>query len=301
MDLYDLKWDYPNHTYNSQVAAIKAFTILNPINTVTDLIINFNQDNLSNITAIIVDEYGNLVKYGNVTFDINGKNQTVNVINGKASILYDFIERVNLICANFNAEGYNSSSNITYYTTPKIKINWDLNITQKFNNVNITVTADKLLNENIIMDINGEMLPFELINGTNTLILKDLANNNYQIFVSLFDNSDFEADNLSDEFVIDLLKTKIVSDNITTNDDELRYYNITLLDEHDNPVAGKEIIFTLNNTDYFNITDDNGQAKIFLNLNKGSYDIDTALWEIIIISIHMHQILLKSKKKSSLI
>ncbi|MDO5861068.1 Ig-like domain repeat protein, partial [Methanobrevibacter sp.] len=273
VDLYNLTWRYSTHNYSSQVACIKAFTYINPINTLTNLSIDFKQDELSNVTAIVIDEYGNLVKCGKVSFNINGENQSVNVVNGKAILSYDLNKKINSISAVFDGEGYNSSSNMTSYVLPKINIDWTLNITQVYNNVNITVSANKLLNESIIMIINGEKVPFELINGSNTLELKNLANDLYGVHVSLLDNSYYSADILSDEFVIELYNTRIVSNSLNATDEGVFAYNITLFDENNNSIANKKIIFTIGNVNYMNVTDDNGIAIIFIKLEKGVYDV----------------------------
>ncbi|WP_405277715.1 Ig-like domain repeat protein [Methanobrevibacter sp.] len=272
-DLYNFSKTYPDHNYNSGVACIKAFTYLNPINTLTNLSIDFKQDGLSNISAKVYDEFGNLVKYGNVTFNINGENRTVNVENGVAILSYGFNKKVNSISASFGATGYNSSSNMTSYTLPKIDIEWALNITRVFNNVNITVTANKPLNESIIMNINGENLPFNLTNGTNTLTINNLSNNLYSVHVSLSDDSDYSAAILSGEFVIEMYKTKIVSSSLNATDDSAFAFNITLLDENDNAVSNRQIIFTVNNSTFMNTTDNNGQAIVYIKLDKGVYDI----------------------------
>ena len=272
-DLYNLTGSYSTHPYNSGVACIKAFTYLNPINTLTNLTIDFKQDGLSNISARIYDEFGNLVKYGNVTFNINGENRTVSVENGVAKLSYGFNKKVNSISASFDATGYNSSSNMTSYNLPKIDIEWTLNITRVFNNVNITVTANKPLNESIIMNINGENLPFNLTNGTNTLTIMNLANNLYSVHVSLSDDSDYSAGILSGEFVIEMHNTKIISSSLNATDDGAFAFNITLLDENDNAVSNRQIIFTVNNSTFVNTTDNNGQAIVYIKLDKGVYDI----------------------------
>ena len=275
-DLYNLTWEYSTHTYSSAVACIKAFTFLNPINTLTNLSIDFKQDEPANVTAVVVDEYGNFAKEGNVTFDINGDKKTIGVVNGKAILSYDLNKKINAISATFAGEGYNSSSNITSYELPKIHITWTLNITQSFNNVNITVAANKLVNESIIMDINGENVPFKLINGSNTLPLIDLPNDLYEVHVSLPVDSDYLADILADEFVIDMSSTRIVSDSITANDEGPVLYNVTLFDENDNLIANKEIIFTIGNITYANTTDSYGRAVIFVKLDKGVYEINSS-------------------------
>jgi len=274
LDLYNLPWSYATHTYTSQVACIKAFTISEPINTVTSLNVDFVEGQPLNITATVKDEYGNLVKYGNLTFDINGVKEVVGVVNGIAKLLYDFDKKMNIIHATFDAEGYNSSSDMSYFSIPKIPIDLKLNIVQVYNNVDLIVKASKLINESIIVNINGNETLLNLINGTNTLSLKNLSNDNYQVSVLLMDESDYIADTEFGEFSINMLKTVLLSDNITVNDDGNFIYNVTLIDENDSPVIGREIAFVIANVTYRNLTDENGSALIDLNLNKGVYDVD---------------------------
>ena len=272
-DLYKLPWTYATHSYTSQVACIKAFTLTDPINTQTALNIDFVEGQPLNITATVKDEYGNLLKYGNVTFNVNGKNQIVSVKNGIANLLYDFKEKMFTVSATFGAEGYNQSSNISYFSIPKIPIKLKLNILQNSNNVDINVMANRLLNESVIVNINGNETLLELINGTNTLSLKNLSNSLYQVAVLLMDGSDYTADAAYDEFTIELLKTFILSDDLTVNDEGNVMYNITLLDEHDNPVVDHEIIFEINNATYKNNTDENGKVLMDIPLKKGVYDV----------------------------
>ena len=98
-------------SYSYQVACIKAFTIVNRINTQTFL--NISYGDTINITAVVVDEYGNLLNTGNVTFCINNVNYTVNVSDGIALISNSLNTEINNISLIFNAVGYNSSVNST--------------------------------------------------------------------------------------------------------------------------------------------------------------------------------------------
>ena len=87
IDLYDYKAEFPEygHTYESQVACIKAFTtyysssniVLNNLNTVS---INTT----FNVVATVKDGQGKLINEGSVKFTIDSQNYTVNVVNGKA-------------------------------------------------------------------------------------------------------------------------------------------------------------------------------------------------------------------------
>lgn len=273
-DLYSLPFNYSTHNYESQVACIKAFTVSNPIGTALTLTIT-KDEGLYNISATVMDEYGNQLRYGNVDFTINGENQIIDVVNGGASLLYDFNQKVNFISATFSGEGYRSSSSGRYYNLSKIGLEWNLEIRRDYNNADIVVTANRLINEAVNVIINGNESSLMLVNGTATLNLKNLDNGYYEVEVSLYDDSDFEADTLYGNFWVNLLKTYIVADNLTTVDADSFIYNITLFDEDNNPVSGREMIFTVNNNTYRNITDENGLSSIIIKLDKGIYDIVT--------------------------
>ncbi|MDO5832319.1 MAG: C1 family peptidase, partial [Methanobrevibacter sp.] len=276
-DLYNLSWAYSTHHYSSQTACIKAFTYLNPINTLTLFNFIFNrEDNQLNITAIVKDEYGNLLKYGNVTFSINGEIQSVEIANGKAGLLYDLINKTNSISATFDAEGYNVSSNQTVYTVPKMSAEISLEINQHYNDVDLAISVNRLINETVLVDINGNRTFLELVNGFKVLSLKNLSNGNYDINISFVNDSDYDVVPFIGNFIIDLSKTIIISNDLTANDENEFIYNITLIDEYNNPIPDRNIIFTVNNGTYVNKTDENGQAILVLNLNKGVYDVDIA-------------------------
>ncbi len=109
-DFYDLPWTYPDHTYSSQVACIKAFTVLHPVNSIINLAVMGIRDELVNVSASIFDEYGNAVRYGEVTYDINGAAKKASVINGIARLANIPYEALNNFKATFNAVGYNQST-----------------------------------------------------------------------------------------------------------------------------------------------------------------------------------------------
>ena len=272
-DLYNLSWSYSSHYYISQAACIKAFTYLNPINTLINFIFEYKED-IPYVTAEIKDEFGNLVKYGNVIFNINGENQSVEVVNGKASALYGLESETATISATFDAEGYVSSSNSTLYILPKLPAVISLDMEQYFNNVNLTISLNRLINETVSFDINGNKTFLELIDGSKTLIFENLSNGNYSVAISLLDDSDYGATPLNYNFIINLSKTIILSNDLTINDENELVYNIILIDESNSTVPDKEITFTINNSTYTNITDENGQASLVLNLTKGVYDVD---------------------------
>ena len=123
-DLYDYKANMSQygHTYESQVACIKAFTSKN-INS------NINLTNPSliavnvpfNITATVADEFGNLIHYGNVNFIINSKTYTVPVVDGKAILTTKFSSVGDyLIKANYECDLVYSNSSTSKVITVNI-------------------------------------------------------------------------------------------------------------------------------------------------------------------------------------
>ena len=110
-DLYELECSFPDHSYYSQVACIKAFTILNPINTDIKLNITNMAKNTCDVIATVLDEYGNVVTHGNVVFNIAGIEKTVNINNGIAKCSGAIIkDGINNFTAKFNEVGYASSN-----------------------------------------------------------------------------------------------------------------------------------------------------------------------------------------------
>lgn len=134
-DLYALQWEYPDHTYGSQVACIKAFTILNEINTLIDLsVLNIGEDNVD-IAATVFDEYGNLINNGNVTFTGNGQDYTVKIVNGVAKFHTALVkDKINKFYAKFNGIGYNQSINFIIVSDKPVSTSIELNVSSSNNN-----------------------------------------------------------------------------------------------------------------------------------------------------------------------
>ncbi|MBR0270984.1 MAG: Ig-like domain repeat protein [Methanobrevibacter sp.] len=125
IDLYNYKADMSQygHTYDSQVACIKAFTI-NELNTEISLDIPefVSVDAPLNIAAIVKDEYGNSVNFGNVTFTLDSKDYTVPVINGTATLKIQLTSVKDYpITANYNTNEYYLNSNTSSVINITIK------------------------------------------------------------------------------------------------------------------------------------------------------------------------------------
>ena len=78
-----------------------------------------------------------------------------------------------------------------------------------------------------------------------------------------------------EDYILDtvqLNKTKLIASPIVTAYDDSNYLTVTLLDEFDNPLKGKQISIELNNNNLTLITNQEGQVKVpTANLNSGTY------------------------------
>ena len=142
VDFYDLEWTFPDHTYASQVACIKAFTISNPLNTQINLTLTNRGKNSTDIIATVFDEYDNIITHGTVVFSVGGAERTVAISNGIAKYSNAKItDGINNYSARFSETGYNPSSNFVLVSNNVI----DTNISLTFSSVDVnpvTITAN---------------------------------------------------------------------------------------------------------------------------------------------------------------
>ena len=275
-DLYDLPWAYSSHSYSSQVACIKAFTVLNEISTSLDLTVDFEGLNPANITAVVHDQYGNLLKSGVVIFNVNEADHWVDVKNGIAVLPYYFTETQNNIYAVFNSDGYVSSMNYTTLSFDKLGLTFDFNVERTLNNVTLDIIANDKINEDVLVYINGEEYSVELVDGKYTLNLFDLANGIYNISVKTnFPQDSIYVNTVSNgSFIIDIRNSEISADNLTITDEDEIGYNIYLFDENNNPIANRTLEVILEGIAYNVTTDENGLAVLPIKLNAGQYAVN---------------------------
>lgn len=119
LDLYDLKWnDYPDHTYKSQVACIKAFTIFDKVDATSTWSMNYltvdgKNFNPVNFTVNVTNQYGKPVNCGKVRFTFTNEDLTEDIVyadvyNGVAKLSHIFKRGFSNISAEFVSCAYNS-------------------------------------------------------------------------------------------------------------------------------------------------------------------------------------------------
>ena len=281
-DLYSVVWmNYTGHTYKDpQVACIKAFTVFDLINTTTSLDVAYYGFNPINITAYVLNQYGNPVDCGQVFFNLSDVIIPVNVSNGFATLFYDFEEGVNTVSAEFIACGYisskdNASTDVSLTdTSTKLTV-----VYNETNPVYITANVSDLSGNPIrsgIVEFNlsGEIIPVSLSDGqanishwfkegNNTIFAKFYAKgyrysiDNMSIYVKRINL------NMSANISVDM-DTASIEISLSKPINETIYINLDYLNRTARSVDGKASI---------NLTDLNvGLNQIRIFLNEDFYD-----------------------------
>ena len=280
-DLYELEWnDYSGHKYSSQVACIKAFTVFDIIDTVTSLDIVFDgfdpftseHDGFNpvNITAHILNKYGNPVNCGKVVFNLSGEILSVNVSNGVAKLSHVFKTGLNTIFAEFVACGYVSSQSNSSIIIKKIDVNMTAGISVDLDTALVNINLTKPINETIFIILDYANYTVESVDGRASINLTDLNLGFNNIRIVLYD-AVYECNEVVNNFTVEPKSTSITISDLDTVYNSGYEYNVRLTDEDGNPLGGKVLEYSLNNVNGTLLTDENGEALLNINLPTGTY------------------------------
>lgn len=272
-DLYDLKWAYSSHTYDSQVACIKAFTILNPVNTAINLTVE-NLDSPCLIKAVVLNQYGNPVLYGNVTFNVEGKDYVVEIVDGAASLCHIFKNfGVNSISASFEKVGFNSSFSQKTVTINKGSVVINLDITVDVVDVTIDIQLSRPFNETVYVVVNQSTHNVSVKNGFGKLEFTNLYHGTYDVKAYVISDY-YDCENVTNSFDIKYLIVSILASDMDAYYNENFTYRVRLAGINDTSIEGKTVRFIIGNEVKETKTDSNGIAHVKFNLNPGDYTIN---------------------------
>lgn len=274
VNLYDLEWKFDTHTYSSQVACIKAFTILNPVNTTVNIEI-VNPYNPALIRVTVLNEYGRPVNCGNITLNVEGKNHVVEFWDGACEFNYIFKNlEDNVINASFEKTGFIASSSQidTYIYKGNVAIG--LNIIKDILDAHIKVTLSKPVTETVYVLVNQTLREVNVTNGVGILSFSDLDYGNYQVEAYIVTDG-YYCENVTDSFTIDYIKTVIQAGylDVYYNKGEVTY-SIKLVDRLNNPIEDKTMIFNIGDVYGETKTASDGIASYTFKLEVGSYNIN---------------------------
>ena len=267
LDLWNLTWTYPGHSYSSAVACIKAFTVLDLVDTTVTLDIVGLDFNSINFTAHILNQYGYPVNCGKVLFDFNDEIVEANVSNGIASVVHIFDEVFDGMSAKFIALGYSSSSD----SASRDEVNMYYDITFYMDKASLNVYFTKAINETIFIDLGYRNYTIRSIDGRASINLTDLELGFNDITIALY-NVLYSCNVINTNFTIVPKATSIILNDFETIHNSGDEYRVRLIDEDGIPLGGKELEYTLNKISNAIVTDDNGEISINIGLPTGIYD-----------------------------
>lgn len=268
VDFYELEWLYPNHTYNSQVASIKAFTIFcNNLSVNFELSdIEFGHDLIAYIT--INDQMGNII-IDDVNLKIDDRIYSLTVSDDK---FYTIPLKLDAGAYQARLIGRDFETISSNFTISKSSTNLDLAATTKGDTVLIEIKVSDIYNDTAIVNIFGKNYSVNIVNGKASLSFDDVSNGNYTVNVYLSNNylNNFKTSN----FEINYLKTYLEAPQMTTYFYSGGEFNITLKDINGHVIPNKEIKILINNETVICNTNKYGIAKYEAYLENGIYDVN---------------------------
>jgi uncharacterized protein with GYD domain len=267
-DLFELEWEYPGHSYYSQVACIKAFTVLDEIETQTFINLTARNSDV-NIGVRVLNQYGNPVRGGKVVFNLSGELFESEVSNGFADLVHDFDFGTYDISAEYVASGYLSSRNSTSITISKVNAKINVDITTFKDTALVNITLSRPSNDEIV--VNNKT--FKLNNGVYAYNLTGLVHGVYDISVHLLSDI-YVSDDVSANFTITYLKTNVVAGDFETSYASGDKIIVKLVDELNNPVVGRNVSYVIVNVTDVDSTGLEGQIYIPTSFNVGVYDVN---------------------------
>lgn len=275
-DLYDYSASAYSHTYNSQVACLKAFTVADMQNTTVTLNnITPKVQEFSEIIATVTDAKGKMAKIGEVIFSINGTNYTAGVVDGVAKISVYFDEVGDyVISANYKNNGlYNGSFVQKTVSVTKTDVNLTAYIgdivygENPIVNINLTSVAGVNVTGDVVLTISGKKYIVNVVNGLAVFEIPEMLDaGEYHIDVSYLGSEKYNAADGAADFTV---AKKEITMNVTIDKD---YRDITVNVNLSEKLDGNLTVL-VNNTPY-TLSYTNGTGSLILkNLTYGNYTI----------------------------
>ena len=276
-DLYDYSASAYSHTYNSQVACLKAFTVADMQNTTVTLNnITPKVQEFSEIIATVTDAKGKMAKIGEVIFSINGTNYTAGVVDGVAKISVYFDEVGDyVISANYKNNGlYNGSFVQKTVSVTKTDVNLTADIgdivygENPIVNINLTSVAGINVTGDVVLTISGKKYIVNVVNALAVFEIPEMLDaGEYHIDVSYLGSEKYNAADGAADFTV---AKKEITMNVTIDKD---YRDITVNVNLSEKLDGNLTVL-VNNTPY-TLSYTNGTGSlIFKNLTYGNYTIN---------------------------
>ena len=241
-------------------------------------IILINVDDIVVGENATIDVFVNKNATGSVIIGVNNKNTTVNIKDGKASLIVSDLTagKYDVVVKYSGDINYGTSKNITSFNVGKIAkydVDVDVSKVQSGENATITVILPKDATGNVTIIVANKKYNVTVVNGTAKIITDVLDDGTYDVVVY------YSGDDKYLNSVKQLNMTVDINKNVNLKaDDIVMFYKdgtrfiAVLTDYKGNPIANETLIFVINGVKYTKITDNNGTASMALNLMPGVYE-----------------------------
>ena len=241
------------------------------VNLTAENIIMYYKDGTKYV-VVLTDSEGNPIAGQNITFNIGDLSYTKLTDNeGKASIELNLSPGIYMVTAFFRGSALYDSKNITNNITIKSTIEGKDIVKIYKNGTQYYVTflnsdGTPLANRNVTFNIYGVMYTRETDeNGTARLKI-NLNPGKYIVTVTNPVNNQTHSNNIT-------VLSSISGNDITKIYKNGTQYYATFLNSDGTPLANRNVTFNIYGVMYTRVTDDNGIAKLNINLHPGEYII----------------------------
>ncbi len=218
--------------------------------------------------ATFLDSQGSYLRDTMVTFNINGVfYQRKTNENGVAKLNINLLPGKYILTATNPVNGETYSNNITVLTTLEASdmVKYYRNGTQYLVNV-LDGEGNPLVNQKVTFNINGVFYDRSSNENGIAKLNINLGPNNYTITAVNSFNGEVHSNN------IEVLPTISAGDlNMAYRDGHK--FTANVLDDVGNPLSASSVVFNINGVFYNRNTDENGTAKLNINLDVGEYII----------------------------
>ena len=265
----------------------KSSTIINNIYVISTILGNNlvkSYKNDSQFEVMLFDSEGNRLKNSNATFNVNGVlyNRTTDK-TGVAKLNINLDPGQYIITVTNNNDGLSLGYTITVIKQD-VYLNYDnfvINRIGEYFVVNVVDSSKKpLSNFNINFYVNGvQYIRTSDNKGIAKLKINFEYTNNYPIYCTFSGTYQYNSFNGPTKIITRVDSSTKLDVNLSTTNiilrDEGYSFNAVLKDNNNFVMPGKNIIFNIGGVSHTKTTDENGIARLDINLAHGQYSIST--------------------------
>ena len=231
-----------------------------------------NDESGDSFKVTLLDEDGNPLSNKTIIFELMGNSSVKTNESGVASIPVKLENGIYSISVSFPGDNDYLPSEDIKEITVKTNVEAEIFVVTSLYDADIEIRFSKPINDTVTVYIDEDYDEVSVYNGSAIKTACGLSNGLHSITVELMSDK-YNFTRTIANFTIHVIKTQILAHDFTTIESGNENYTVTLKDENNNTLAGKQIKFTLNNQPVYAVTDENGCAGIPINLNGGKYQV----------------------------